>query len=282
MKHSFYFLKPSRQMSILQMMGIALLVIGLACIIGIGISTLASPAPTQPNHSSTSPEKQGSGPSTILPGTNKNNPNPAGQGERMLVVSPPTKEATIMALGFLLIAVAWPLIFPNMLRSSAKGEVSSTRTVVYMLVAVFITLAIRTGWTDPSMEGLILGSGWVSVLAVAFGAKTLQYFGENMPFLRSANVPPQINPVLRNVTQTGSTSPNSAPNLPPKGASIFATAVTPLSTEFIQSNAGDLPIHFHSAISNYPATTLPPAIAKAMNPSGTTANPSTKRHPRKQ
>jgi hypothetical protein len=252
MQHILYFLRPNRQMSVLQMIGIILLLVGICCIIGVGVSTLASPPPITPDHNiigSTSTGIVGSKPAQTIIGN----------------VVPPTKDATIMALAFLLITISWPLIFPNMLRSSAKGEISSTRTVVFMLVAAFITLSVRVGWTDPSMEGLILGSGWVGILAVAFGAKTAQYYAENWPFSRNASAMPLTSSVpLVNTTFGSNPGAPSGPNPPPPGAFAAVSRAMPISSDFIESNAGDLPVHFHEGISKTPPQSAPPAVQRAL------------------
>jgi len=113
------------------------------------------------------------------------------------------------------------------------------------------------------MEGLILGSGWVGILTVAFGAKTAQYFAENWPG-RNPGVMPLNNSVTANSTPGSNPGPASGPNPPPPGAFAAASRAMPISSDFIESNAGDLPVHFHVGISKTPPQSAPPAIQRAI------------------
>ncbi|GGB23486.1 hypothetical protein [Puia dinghuensis] len=239
MSRQFYFVSPNRQMSILQITGVVLLFIGLVSMLGVGCNTLQNGVPT---------------PVALQ--------LPAGQ-KAAVGIGPvkPTNEATVMALSVLLITISWPLIFPSMLRSSSKGEVSSTRAAVFMIVAAFIALAVRTGWTDAGMQGLVLNAGWISVLGIAFGAKTLQYWAENNPFARNPwpSTFPQA-PGVRTPTIMLPGGPNAAPVSPNPGPVAQGSFQASTTLKAMQ-----LPIHYHNEIATQPPAGLPPAIEKALN-----------------
>ncbi|RYY62546.1 MAG: hypothetical protein EOO05_02400 [Chitinophagaceae bacterium] len=91
---------------------------------------------------------------------------------------PPAQESTVVAIGFFLIMLGLAFLFPEMLEGPGQS-VSSMRVTVYMVVSVFVFLAVKIGWATGSFAEFQLDSTWAYILAIALGSKAVQSLGEN-------------------------------------------------------------------------------------------------------
>jgi Ca2+/Na+ antiporter len=95
--------------------------------------------------------------------------------------------SSVMSIGFLITMLGMAFFFPDLLKSKLDGTTSTLRIAVFMVVAVFVFLVVKIGWTCPSLKEFQLDSTWAYVLAVALGAKTVQSFSENRNIIRNSS-----------------------------------------------------------------------------------------------
>src|SRR5262249_15022491 len=86
-------------------------------------------------------------------------------------------NGTFPALSFLVLIVGLVFYFPSLLEES-KGEVSTMRVVVLIVVLVFAVVYIKLGWVAGSFEEFFIDTSWIYILGLAFGAKAFQKFAE--------------------------------------------------------------------------------------------------------
>lgn len=87
-------------------------------------------------------------------------------------------NGTIPALSFLVLMLGVTFAFPSLLEES-KGDVSTMRVVVLIVVLVFATVYIKLGWIAGNFEAFTIDKSWVYILGLAFGSKAFQKFAEN-------------------------------------------------------------------------------------------------------
>ena len=60
-----------------------------------------------------------------------------------------------------------------------KGEISTMRIIVLIVVLVFAVVYIKLGWVAGSFEEFFIDTSWIYILGLAFGSKAFQKFAEN-------------------------------------------------------------------------------------------------------
>jgi predicted MFS family arabinose efflux permease len=87
-------------------------------------------------------------------------------------------NGTIPAVSFLVLVIGIAFYFPSLLEES-KGEISTMRVIVLIVVLVFATVYIKLGWVAGSFEEFFIDTSWIYILGLAFGAKAFQKFAES-------------------------------------------------------------------------------------------------------
>jgi len=88
-------------------------------------------------------------------------------------------HGALPAVGFFFILLGMALLFPDMLQDDTKS-VSTMRVVVFMLVSVFVIVAIKIGWQAPNFDDFKIDRTWVYILGLTLGSKVFQSFSEGM------------------------------------------------------------------------------------------------------
>jgi hypothetical protein len=83
------------------------------------------------------------------------------------------------AVAFLIVMLGISFLFPDMLKGGPNETISTMRVAVYMIVCVFIFLAVKIGWSTKSFQDFEIKSGWVSIIIAALGGKAVQSLAEN-------------------------------------------------------------------------------------------------------
>lgn len=83
------------------------------------------------------------------------------------------------AISFLFLMLSIAFLFPDMLEDSSK-MLSTMRVIVYMVVCVFVFIAIKLGWGASNFDDFHIDRTWVYILGLAFGSKVFQSFSEGM------------------------------------------------------------------------------------------------------
>ncbi len=86
-------------------------------------------------------------------------------------------NGTFPALSFLVLIIGMVFYFPSLLEE-AKGEISTMRVVVLIVVLVFAVVYIKLGWVAGSFEEFVIDTSWIYILGLAFGSKAFQKFAE--------------------------------------------------------------------------------------------------------
>ena len=86
-------------------------------------------------------------------------------------------NGTIPAVSFVVLIIGLVFYFPSLLEEG-KGEISTMRVVVLIVVLVFAAVYIKLGWVAGSFEEFIIDTSWIYILGLAFGAKAVQKFAE--------------------------------------------------------------------------------------------------------
>jgi len=81
------------------------------------------------------------------------------------------------AISFLVLIVGISFYFPSLLEEK-KGELSTMRVVVLIVVLVFAVVYIKLGWIAGSFEQFTIDTSWIYILGLAFGSKAFQKFAE--------------------------------------------------------------------------------------------------------
>lgn len=120
-------------------------------------------------------------------------------------------NSSLMAIGFILPMLGIAVYFPELLTSTGRKAISSTRICVYLIICMFVFLYVKIGWQCHHFSDLQLGRNWVYLLGIALGSNVLQSFFENRITERKhLNLPY----VLVN------TGPNAAPTPPVESISV--------------------------------------------------------------
>lgn len=90
----------------------------------------------------------------------------------------PKAPGDIPAVSLFLMACGFAASFPSMLTDGSGEGVSAMRVVVFMLVSIFVLLAVKVSW-DAGQLVEISGT-WAGILSAAFGGKVFQSFAEAM------------------------------------------------------------------------------------------------------
>jgi len=151
MGHSRPFIRQGSKMSILQIIGAILLLLGLGLLIFIGFDDFF------------------------------NTPLPAN------VLTAKEQAGSLAATSFFLVMMGMALLFPEMLKGADDGT-SSMRVAVFMVVSVFAILSVKIYWHCGSGD-FKLDNAWAGVVAAALGSKALQSLGENKAFSRNGAPP---------------------------------------------------------------------------------------------
>ena len=86
-------------------------------------------------------------------------------------------NGTFPALSFLVLIIGLVFYFPSLLEET-KGEVSTMRVTVLIVVLVFALVYIKLGWVAGSFEEFTIDTSWIYILGIAFGAKAFQKYAE--------------------------------------------------------------------------------------------------------
>ncbi len=87
-------------------------------------------------------------------------------------------NGTIPSMSFIVLIIGLVFYFPSLLEEG-KGEISTMRVVVLIVVLVFAAVYIKLGWVAGSFEEFIIDTSWIYILGLAFGAKAFQKFAED-------------------------------------------------------------------------------------------------------
>lgn len=87
-------------------------------------------------------------------------------------------NGTFPAISFLILIIGIAFLFPSLLEER-KGELSTMRIIVLIVVLVFAVVYIKLGWIAGSFEEFFIDSSWIYILGLAFGSKAFQRFAEN-------------------------------------------------------------------------------------------------------
>lgn len=144
-------------------------------------------------------------------------------------------EGAFVAVSFIFLLLGLALVFPDMLKSSAKGSLSTMRVLTFMVVGVFLFLCVKIGWSCKSFADFKIDSTWGIIITACLGSKAAQSFGEANAARAKASAP----------QPTQNTGPGPAPGPDP--------------------NPNNRAIHDISTLGNRPPKDPPPAIAKTVN-----------------
>jgi hypothetical protein len=86
-------------------------------------------------------------------------------------------EVAGVAMFFIMLGMGFFL--PQLLAVPDGQGFSTMRLVVYMIVAVFVITAVKTGWNAESLADFTIDRSWVYILGLAFGSKVFQSFAES-------------------------------------------------------------------------------------------------------
>lgn len=99
----------------------------------------------------------------------------------VLELIPVTADYTpgaLPAVSFFLIMLGMAFVFPDMLQDG--NNLSTMRVIVYMVVSVFVIVAVKIGWEAENFDDFKMDRTWVYILGLAFGSKVFQSFSENL------------------------------------------------------------------------------------------------------
>jgi|GEM_PF-2049815 len=82
-----------------------------------------------------------------------------------------------VSLFFILLGMVFH--FPELLQDESKGF-STMRVVVFMVISVFIIIAMKLGWQVTTFAEWKVEQTWVYILGLAFGSKVFQTFSEKV------------------------------------------------------------------------------------------------------
>lgn len=86
---------------------------------------------------------------------------------------------SLPAVSFFIIMLGIAFVFPELLSDESKG-LSTMRVIVFMVVSVFVVIAIKIGWAATNFDDFKLDRTWVYILGLAFGSKVFQSFSEKL------------------------------------------------------------------------------------------------------
>ncbi len=87
-------------------------------------------------------------------------------------------NGTFPAISFLVLILGLVFYFPSLLEER-KGEISTMRIVVLIVVLVFAVVYIKLGWVAGTFAEFVIDTSWIYILGLAFGSKAFQKFAEN-------------------------------------------------------------------------------------------------------
>jgi uncharacterized membrane protein len=87
-------------------------------------------------------------------------------------------NGTFPAVSFLVLILGLVFYFPSLLEER-KGEISTMRIVVLIVVLVFAVVYIKLGWVAGTFAEFVIDTSWIYILGLAFGSKAFQKFAEN-------------------------------------------------------------------------------------------------------
>jgi hypothetical protein len=109
----------------------------------------------------------------------------AGGMIAMLVATIANRDTSSGVVAAAMIAAMIGLVFrfPTLLQDGTvtednKPAVSTMRVVVLIVVATFVLLTVRAGWSAKGLDMLKIDQSWAWVLGVVLGGKAVQSFGE--------------------------------------------------------------------------------------------------------
>jgi predicted membrane channel-forming protein YqfA (hemolysin III family) len=109
-------------------------------------------------------------------------------------------EGALPATSFFLIIVGMAFTFPSMLEE-AKGEVSTMRIVVFVVVMVFAVVHLKIGWNAGTFKDFQIDQTWVYILGLAFGSKAFQKFSEKEDNESAAETKRRLDALLKGKEQ---------------------------------------------------------------------------------
>jgi hypothetical protein len=83
---------------------------------------------------------------------------------------------------FLFLMIGISFVFPTLLKG-INNEMSAMRVLVYMIIAVFITLVIKNGWNSEDFKEI--DTNWMYIILAALGGKTVQSYTEALKLKNS-------------------------------------------------------------------------------------------------
>lgn len=81
----------------------------------------------------------------------------------------------LAAAAFLFLMIGISFVFPTLLKG-INNEMSAMRVLVYMIIAVFITLVIKNGWNHDDLGEV--DTNWMYIVLAALGGKAVQSYTE--------------------------------------------------------------------------------------------------------
>lgn len=130
-----------------------------------------------------------------------------GQGPGML-----RSPGALPAVSLFLVLLGMTLYFPELLSDENKG-LSTMRVVIFMIISVFIIIAMKIGWEATGFSDWDITPTWVTLIGLAFGGKMIQSLSEqlrqraitsNAISLRAGTRPAASTPALRNISTSRS------------------------------------------------------------------------------
>ena len=82
----------------------------------------------------------------------------------------------LAATGILMIMIGMAFRFPSLLKDDNHG-LSTMRLVVFMIIAVFVTVVLKIGWDANSFDVLKIDSNWTFIIIAALTGKAVQAIG---------------------------------------------------------------------------------------------------------
>lgn len=98
--------------------------------------------------------------------------------------------SALASVGFFLMLLGMAFYFPDMLKDETKGSISTMRVIIFMIVSVFVLLAVKAGWSAKSIKDLELDATWGYILLAALGSKAVQSLGESYVHAKYGKIPP--------------------------------------------------------------------------------------------
>ena len=87
-------------------------------------------------------------------------------------------ESKLVAISLLFIMVGFAFSYPELLMGPDKTSYSVMRTVVFFIVCLFVFLIAKIGWNATSLADFQINAGWAAIITAALGSKAVQTFGE--------------------------------------------------------------------------------------------------------